>query len=79
MPTIKDPIWWAVEPPAGALKAGALSPDGLGLLTVVVEERDERGRPTMLNKATCAPGSDGGAVLGGWGPEFDAIVAPILP
>jgi hypothetical protein len=76
VPTIKG----AVEPPAGALKAGALSPDCLGLLTVVVEEGDERGRPTMLNRATwCAPGSDGGAVLGGWGPEFDAIVAPILP
>ncbi len=78
MPTIKDPTW-AVEPPARALEAGALSPDGFGLLTVVVEEGDERGRPTMLNGATCAPGSDGGAVLGGWGPELDAIVAPILP
>jgi hypothetical protein len=34
----------------------------------------------MLNGATCALGSDGGAVLGGWGPEpDDAIVAPILP
>ena len=33
----------------------------------------------MLNGATCAPGSDGGAVLGGWDPELDAIVAPILP
>ena len=33
----------------------------------------------MLNGATCAPGSDGGAVLGGWGPELDAVVAPILP
>jgi hypothetical protein len=64
VPTIEDPIW-AVEPPAGALEAGALSPDGLGLLTVVVEEGDERGRPTILNGATCAPGSDGGAVLGG--------------
>ncbi len=48
VPTIEDPTW-AVEPPAGAL-----SPDGLGLLTVVVEEGDERGRPTMLNGATYA-------------------------
>ena len=59
VPTIEDPTW-AVEPPAGALEAGALSSDGLGLLTVVVEEGDERGRPTMLNGAMCAPGSDGG-------------------
>ena len=68
MPTIKDPTW-AAEPSAGALEAGALSPDGLGLLTVVVEEGDEEGRPTMLD----------GAVLGGRGPVLDAIVAPILP
>jgi hypothetical protein len=33
----------------------------------------------MLNGATCAPVSDVGAVLGGWGPELHAIVAPILP
>jgi hypothetical protein len=78
VPTIKDPTW-AAEPPAGALEAGALSPDGLGLLTVVVEEGDKEGRPTMLDGATCAPGSDGGAVLGGRGPVLDAIVAPILP
>ena len=78
MPTIKDPTW-AVEPPAGALEAEALIPDGLGLLTVVVEEGDERGRPTMLNGATCAPGSDGGAVLCGRGSELDANGAPILP
>ena len=78
MPTIKDSTW-AVKPPAGALKAGALSPDGLGLLTVVVEEGDERGRPTMLKGATCVPGSDDGAVLGSQGPELDVIVAPILP
>jgi hypothetical protein len=32
----------------------------------------------MLNGATCAPGRDGGAVLGGWGPELDAIVAPMI-
>ena len=32
---------WAAEPPAGALEAGALRPDGLGLLTVVVEEGDK--------------------------------------
>jgi hypothetical protein len=65
VPTIKDPTW-AVEPPAGALKAGAFSPDGLGLLTVVVdEEGDERGRQTMLNRATCAPGSDGGRLGSG--------------
>ena len=44
MPTIKDPTW-AAEPPAGALEAGALSPDGLGLLIVVAEEGNERGRP----------------------------------
>jgi hypothetical protein len=48
-------------------------------LTAVVEERDERGRPTVLNGTTCAPGSNGGAVLGGGGPETDANVAPILP
>ncbi len=34
VPAIKDPTW-AVEPPAGVLEAGALCPDGLGLLTVV--------------------------------------------
>ena len=42
----------------------------------MVEEGDERSRPTMLNGATCAPGSD--SVCGG-GPEFDAIVASIFP
>jgi hypothetical protein len=78
VPTIKEPTW-AVKPPAGAFEAGALCPDGLGLLTVVVEEGDERGRPTVLNGATCAPGCNGGAVLGGGGPEMDANVAPILP
>jgi hypothetical protein len=41
VPTIKDPTW-AAEPPAGALETGAFSPDGLGLLTVVVEEGDKR-------------------------------------
>ncbi len=67
VPTIKDSTW-AVKPPAGALEAGALCPDSLGLLTVVVEEGDERGRPTVLNGATCASGGNGGAVLGGGGP-----------
>ena len=53
VPTIKDPTTWAVEPLAGALDAGALSSDSLGLLlTVVVEEGDERGRPTIQNGAT---------------------------
>jgi hypothetical protein len=79
VPTIKDSTW-AVKPPAGALEAGALCPDGLGLLTVVVEEGDERGRPTVLNNGTtCAPGGNGGAVLGNGSPETDANVAPILP
>jgi hypothetical protein len=49
------------------------------LLTVVVEEGDERGRPTVLNGTPCAPGGNGGAVLGGGGPEIDANVAPVLP
>ena len=33
----------------------------------------------MLNRTTCAPGCDGGTVLGGRGLELDAIVSPILP
>ena len=78
MPAVEDPTW-AVEPPAGALEAGGLSPDGLGLLTVVVKEGDERGRPTVLDGSTCAPGGDGRSVLGGRGPELDAVVPPILP
>ncbi len=45
---------------------------------VVDEEGDERGRPTVLDGATCAPGFDGMAVLGGRGPELDAILSPIL-
>ncbi len=61
MPTIEDSTW-AVKPPAVALEAGALCLDGLGLLTVVIEEGDERGRPTMRNAAACAPGGNGGAV-----------------
>ena len=65
VPTIEDSTW-VVKPPAGALEAGALCPDGLGLLTVVVdEEGDERGRPSVLNGTTCAPGGNGGTVLGG--------------
>ena len=32
-----------------------------------------------VDQRTCAPGGNGGAVLGGGGPETDANVAPILP